>query len=111
MFIHVYAFSISFIFTVNYIPTVNPYIVHQPVPHQLAIPNCTVNFTCIAVAYPLPSYSWAYTPTENRSFNDSIIFLEYEDIKPEQIGNYTCIASSNGVMAMSNTVYLSGMQE
>ena len=87
---------------------VNPYIIHQPV-QQLAVPNCIVNFTCTAIAYPPPTYSWI-TPMENGNFNNSIIFLEYEDVKPEHIGNYTCVASSNGMMAMSDTVYLSGMR-
>ena len=89
------------------IPAVNPYIIHQPV-RQLAVPNCIVNFTCTAIAYPPPTYSWT-TPMENSNFNNSTIFLEYEDIKPEHIGNYTCVASSNGMTAMSDTVYLSGM--
>ena len=91
-----------------YIPVVNPHIVLEPV-SQLAIPNCIVNFTCIVKAYPLPTYNWT-TPIENSNFNSSIIILEYEDIKPEHKGDYTCIASSNGVMVMSNTVHLIGMQ-
>ena len=90
------------------VPVVNPYITHQPV-SQVAIPNGIVNFTCIVVAYPPPTYNWV-TPIDNSSFNSNVIILEYEDIKPEYIGEYTCIASSNGMMVNSSTVYLSGMQ-
>ena len=104
-------YFIKLLLAVNFvyiIPTVTPYFIHQPVP-QLAVPNCIVNFTCIVIAYPPPTYSWA-TPIENNGFNSSIIILKYEDIKPEHIGDYTCTASSNGMMVMSSTVYLSGMQ-
>ena len=88
--------------------TVNPHIIHHPVP-QLAIPNCVVNFTCIAVSSPPPAYNWI-TPIEDNNFNSSTILWEYEDVKPEHIGDYTCTVSSNGVMVRSNTVYLTGMQ-
>ena len=104
------AVLISLSFTVNYfiVPVVNPYITHQPV-SQVAIPNGIVNFTCIVVAYPPPTYNWI-TPIDNSSFNSNVIILKYKDIKPEHIGDYTCIASSNGMMVNSSTVYLSGMQ-
>ena len=85
---------------------VNPYIIHQPV-SQLAVLNCVVNFTCVALAFPPPTYSWI-TP-ENSDFNSTTIFWKYEDVKPEFIGDYICAVSSNGVMVRSNTVHLSGM--
>ena len=75
---------------------------------QLARPNCVVNFTCVAVAFPPPAYSWI-TPMGSSNFNSTNIFWEYKDVKPEFIGDYTCIVSSNGVMAKSDTVHLSGM--
>ena len=94
-------------YTIFYFAAVNPYIIHQPV-SQLAVPNCVVNFTCIALAFPPPTYGWI-TPIENRNFNSTTIFLKYEDLKPEFIGDYICTVSSNGVMVRSNTVHLSGM--
>ena len=90
------------------VPVVNPYITNQPV-SQVAIPNGIINFTCIGVAYPPLTYSWV-TPIDNSSFNSNVIILDNEDITPEHIGDYTCIASSNGMMAMSNTVHLIGTQ-
>ena len=75
---------------------------------QLAVPGCAVNFTCVAPAFPPPTYSWV-TPIENSDFNSSTISWKYEDVKPEYIGDYTCTVSSNEVMVTSNTVHLSGM--
>lgn len=74
---------------------------------QLARLNCAVNFTCVAVAFPPPTYGWT-TPIMNGNFNGSTIFWEPEDVKPEYFGDYTCEASSNGTTTTSDTVYLSG---
>ena len=101
---HVWLNRVLIISALLIVTAVNPYIIHHPV-SQLARPNCAVNFTCIAIAFPPPTYSWT-TPLEN--INDSTIFWEHEDVKPEHIGNYTCTAISNGMMARSNTVHLSG---
>ena len=101
---HVWLNRVLIISALLIVTAVNPYIIHHPV-SQLARPNCAVNFTCVAIAFPPPTYSWT-TPLEN--INDSTIFWEYEDVKPEHIGSYTCTAISNGMMARSNTVHLSG---
>ena len=72
---------------------------------QLAVNDSTVNFSCTAIAFPVPSYSWS-TPIPNTDFNTSTIsfIVDYS-----YFGNYTCMATSNDTVAQSQPALLTGM--
>ena len=59
-----------------------------------------VTFTCNAIAFPTPSYSWT-TPITNSNFNTSTI-----NITANNFGNFTCMADSNGTIATSQPALL-----
>ena len=62
-----------------------------------------VTFTCNAMAFPAPSYSWS-TPNPNNFSTNIISFTAtYSDF-----GNYTCMATSNGVIVESQPALLTG---
>ena len=63
----------------------------------------TVTFNCVAGAYPSPSYSWS-TPDTNIFVTSSIMI----STTYSSFGNYTCTASSNGVVVISDTAVLTG---
>ena len=70
---------------------------------QLSYNGDTVMFTCTAIAFPSPSYSWT-TPNTNNFSNNTISFTtSYSDF-----GNYTCLADSNGTIATSQLALLTG---
>ena len=62
-----------------------------------------VTFTCNAVAFPAPSYSWS-TPNPN-DFNTSTINF---NVSYSSFGNYTCMATSNGMTVESQPALLTG---
>ena len=74
---------------------------------QLVVFGESVSFTCGAIAFPAPSYSWS-TPIPNSDFNTStitvIIFMAIS-----YYGNYTCMANSNGTVVESQPALLTGM--
>ena len=72
---------------------------------QLSNFGDVVNFTCTAISFPPPSYNWS-TPIVNGSFNTSTISL---NVEYNYFGNYTCITSSTGPDAISDTALLTGM--
>jgi len=82
---------------------VNPFITTDPRP-QMADNGDVISFTCIAIAFPAPSYSWN-TPITDETFNTSTINI---DVVYSYFGNYTCTASSMGQTAVSNTALLTG---
>ena len=62
-----------------------------------------VTFTCNAVAFPAPSYNWS-TPNPNNFNTSTITFIaSYSDF-----GNYTCMATSNGITVESQPALLTG---
>ena len=71
---------------------------------QIASNEDMVTFTCNAVAFPAPSYSWS-TPNNSNDFNTSTIILmvSYSDF-----GNYTCMATSNDITIESQPALLTG---
>ncbi|XP_065904165.1 hemicentin-1-like isoform X3 [Dysidea avara] len=79
---------------------VNPVIIIHPV-SQSAQVGQTVTFNCVAGAYPSPSYSWS-TPDTNIFVTSSIMI----STTYSSFGNYTCTASSNGVVVISDTAVL-----
>ena len=82
---------------------VNPLITTNPVSQQ--VPNGqTVEFTCNAIAFPAPSYSWS-TPTilSGVNTNNLNFVASYSDY-----GSYTCMATSNGVIVESQPALLTG---
>ena len=82
---------------------VNPLITTDPM-SQLASNRQMVTFTCNAVAFPAPSYSWS-TPNNTNDFNTSTVTFvaSYSDF-----GNYTCMATSNGITVDSQPALLTG---
>ena len=62
-----------------------------------------VTFTCNAIAFPAPSYSWS-TPNIN-DFNTSTISFR---ALYSSFGNYTCVATSNGTIVESQPAILTG---
>ena len=72
---------------------------------QLSNNGDIVMFTCIAIAFPSPLYSWI-TPIANSDFNTSTITIT---ASRSSFGNYTCIATSNGTIATSQPALLTGM--
>ena len=82
--------------------TVNPVIITHPV-SQSAQVGQTVTFNCVAGAYPSPSYSWS-TPDANTFVTSSIMI----STTYSSFGNYTCTASSNGLVTTSDTAILTG---
>ena len=70
---------------------------------QLASDGDTVTFTCNAIAFPAPSYSWS-TPNPNDFNTNTIIF----NVSYSSFGNYTCMATSNGVTIESQPALLTG---
>ena len=70
---------------------------------QLSNNGDTVMFTCIAIAFPSPLYSWT-TPNPNNFSTNIISFTaSYSDF-----GNYTCMADSNGTITTSQPALLTG---
>ena len=70
---------------------------------ELAYDGQMVTFTCNAIAFPAPSYSWS-TPNPNNFSTNIISFTaSYSDF-----GNYTCMATSNGTAAESQPALLTG---
>ena len=82
--------------------TVNPVIIIHPV-SQSAQVGQTVTFNCVAGAYPSPSYSWSTSDANIFVTSNIMISTTYSSF-----GNYTCTASSNGVVAISDTAVLTG---
>ena len=81
---------------------VNPLITTDPMSQQTTIGQM-VTFTCNAVAFPAPSYSWS-TPNSNDFNTSTITFIAlYSDF-----GNYTCMATSNGTVVESQPALLTG---
>ena len=72
---------------------------------QLSNNGDTVMFTCIAIAFPSPLYSWT-TPIANSDFNTSTITITASH---SSFGNYTCMATSNGTIVVSPPALLTGM--
>ena len=83
---------------------VNPIIVTDPM-SQLSNNGDTVMFTCIAIAFPSPLYSWT-TPIANSDFDTYIIAVIASH---STFGNYTCFADSNGTIAETQPAFLTGM--
>ena len=83
--------------------TVNPLIVTHPM-SQIAVNGDLIIFLCLAVAFPLPSYSWS-TPSPS---TDVDLATNSFTALFSSFGNYTCTASSNGVMITSDTAVLTG---
>jgi len=83
---------------------VDPLITTHPT-SQLSSFGDVVNFTCIAVSFPPPSYNWSI-PITYRSFTTNIVSLIVEY---DYFGNYTCISSSTGPKAVSDAAMLTGM--
>ena len=81
----------------------NPIILTDPM-SQLSNNGDTVMFTCIAIAFPSPLYSWT-TPIANSDFNTSTITITASH---SSFGNYTCMATSNGTIATSQPALLIG---
>ena len=71
---------------------------------QLSNNGETVMFTCIAIAFPSPLYSWI-TPIANNNLNTSTITITASH---SSFGNYTCMATSNGTIATSQPALLIG---
>ena len=64
----------------------------------------SITFHCLAVAFPPPSYNWSTPSTSTNLMTSSITF----SVSFRSFGNYTCTASSNGVVAISDTAVLTG---
>jgi len=71
---------------------------------QIAEVGNMITFDCDAVAWPYPSYSWS-TPNPATNQMSSIITFAATFTS---FGNYTCTASSNITMAVSDTAVLTG---
>ena len=71
---------------------------------QLAGVDQSITFNCLAVAFPSPSYNWSTPNTSSNLMTSSIMFTASFN----SFGNYTCTASSNGVVAISDTAILTG---
>ena len=85
---------------------VNPLIITNPM-SQLVTDGDTVNFSCTAIAFPYPMYSWTTpTPITGSNFNTSTIsfMADYS-----YYGNYTCTAESVGATATSQAAVLTGL--
>ena len=83
---------------------VNPIIITDPM-SQLSNNGDTVMFTCVAIAFPSPLYSWT-TPIANSDFDANTITVTASH---SSFGNYTCFADSNGTIAESQPALLTGM--
>ena len=88
---------------VCFVSAVNPMITTHPM-SLLRESSQDVILDCRAVAFPPPSYNWS-TPSNSINFMiSSIMFIASYN----NFGNYTCTASSNGVMVTSDTAVLTG---
>ena len=70
---------------------------------ELAYDGQMVTFTCNAIAFPAPSYSWS-TPNPN-DFSTSTISVR---ASYSNFGNYICMATSNDVTVESQPALLTG---
>ena len=84
--------------------TVNPLIITHPL-SQNVVSGDSIVFQCLAVAFPLPSYSWS-TPSPS---TDVVLATNMFIASFSSFGNYTCTASSNGEMVTSDTAVLTGI--
>ena len=82
---------------------VNPMITTHPM-SLLREAGEGVDLNCLAVAFPSPSYNWSTPSTSTNVMTSSIMFTAFFN----SFGNYTCTASSNGVVAISDTAVLTG---
>ena len=71
---------------------------------QLTTVGISVSFTCEAIAFPAPSYSWS-TPNTNSDFTTSTISFTADY---SLFGNYTCIVNSNDTIVESQPAVLTG---
>ena len=88
---------------VIFLYTVNPFIVTHPM-SQLVQAGSFTTFNCFAVAFPSPSYNWSTPNTSTNLMTSSIVIMTLFC----SFGNYTCTASSNDVVAISDTAVLTG---
>ena len=93
-----------FIRALHFPHVVNPLITTDPM-SQLASDGDMVIFTCNAVAFPAPSISYNWSTPNPYDFNTSTItfMVLYSDF-----GNYTCMATSNGMTVESQPALLTG---
>ena len=82
---------------------VNPMITTHPMSLLRGV-GIGVILDCLAVAFPSPSYNWSTPSTSTNLMTSSIMFTALFS----SFGNYTCTASSNGVVAISHTAVLTG---
>lgn len=75
----------------------------QPQSQTGVAPTDEVSFTCVAEAFPDPTYSWT-TPTGTMSGSTTIII----SVNFNSVGEYVCTASSNGVDVVSDVATLTG---
>ena len=70
---------------------------------QIASNGDIVTFTCNAVAFPAPSYSWSTPHPDNFTTSTVTFMASYSNF-----GNYTCMVTSNGITVESQPALLTG---
>lgn len=90
--------------------TVQPYFTVQPV-NSGGFNMGSVNLTCVAEAFPAPSYSWVKMGGAIRSnvLDVNTNTLTFEQLLVEDQGQYICTAESAGVRTDSEEATLTGM--
>ena len=79
---------------------VSPAITLHPV-DQLVSRGQSFNLTCLADAFPSPSYQWERMNQTTSNFEElegeTYPFLSFDNVDYDDFGMYRCVASSNGI--------------
>ena len=79
---------------------VSPAITLHPV-DRLVSRGQSFNLTCLADAFPSPSYQWERMNQTTSNFEELVgetyPFLSFDNVDYDDFGMYRCVASSNGI--------------
>ena len=87
-----------------------PYFIEQPIDVVLTSAGSTINLTCIAAAFPEPEYQWEREDGRDIRTNVQVNMsvLTFTSVQFGDEGSYYCNATSNGFVAASESVLVTG---
>ena len=87
-----------------------PYFLEQPIDVVLTSARYTFNLTCIAAAFPEPEYQWGRE--DGKDIRTDVLVnmsvLTFSSVQFGDEGSYYCNATSNGFVAASESVLVTG---
>ena len=90
---------------------ISPAITLHPVDWLVSLGQ-SFNLTCLANAFPSPSYWWERMNGTTSNFEELVgkiyPFLSFDNVNYDDFGMYQCIASSSGITATSRLALVTG---